>query len=70
MIGSIIGILLALILFGVLIWGVQQILAIIPMPEIFKRVINVVIVILIVFVAIWVVVQLLGVAGVRIPMMG
>jgi Na+/proline symporter len=46
---SLIGILVALIIIGVVIWGISRILAVVPIPEPFKTIIWVIIVIVAVF---------------------
>ena len=46
---SLIGILVALIVIGVLIWGINAILGVIPIPEPFKTILWVVVVIIAVF---------------------
>lgn len=47
---SIIGLIIALVVIGVLIWAVQSILAVLPVAEPFKTVIYVLIVVLAVFI--------------------
>ncbi len=67
MLGAIIGILLSLVVFGVILWAVEEILRHVPMPEFLRSIVHVVIVVLIVLVGVWVVIELLGVAGVHVP---
>jgi len=43
------GILIALIIIGVVVWGIQKILGVVPIPEPFKTIIWVVVVIVAVF---------------------
>jgi hypothetical protein len=47
--GSLLGIFIALIIIGVLIWGISKILGVIPIPEPFKTIIWVIVVIVAVF---------------------
>ena len=61
MIGTLISIILLLIVLGVLIWGVQQLLPLIPLPPPFATVINVLITVLIVLVIAYIIAGLLGV---------
>ena len=70
MIGTMIGIILVLIIIGVVWWAITQLLPMIPLPEPFARIIYVLMVLLMVFVVIWVIITLLGVAGVRVPLLG
>jgi sterol desaturase/sphingolipid hydroxylase (fatty acid hydroxylase superfamily) len=46
---SLIGILVALIIIGVLVWGISQVLRVIPIPEPFKTIIWVIVVVVAVF---------------------
>lgn len=46
---TLLGILIALILIGVVIWGIFKILAVVPIPEPFKTIIWVIVVIVAVF---------------------
>lgn len=63
MIGTLLGIVLALVILGAIWWGAQQLLALIPMAEPFATIVRVVIVLIGVFVVVWVLVQLLTAAG-------
>jgi len=47
--GTLIGILVALILIGVVVWGISRILAVVAIPEPFKTILWVVVVIIAVF---------------------
>lgn len=69
MIGTIIGILFALIILGVLWWGIQQLLALIPIAEPFRTIIYVISVFLLVCVVLWVIAALLGLAGIHVNTM-
>ena len=66
MIGTLIGILLTLVIVGVIWWGVQQILAVLPIAEPFATIVRVVIVLISLLIVIWVISGLLGVAGVPV----
>ncbi len=46
---SLIGILIALIIVGVLLWGINAILGVVPIPEPFKTIVWVIVVIIAVF---------------------
>jgi hypothetical protein len=67
MIGTLIGIIFALIVLGVLWWGIQQLMALIPIAEPFRTIIYVVSVIILVLVVLWIITVLLGMAGVHVP---
>lgn len=69
MIGTIIGIIIVLIILGVVWWGIQQLLPLIPLPEPFARIIHVLLVVLMVIIVLWVILQLLGMAGVHVPLL-
>lgn len=69
MIGTIIGIIFVLIILGVVWWGIQQLLPLIPLPEPFARIIHVLLVILLVVIVLWVILVLLGMAGVHVPLL-
>ncbi|RPH74040.1 hypothetical protein EHM76_04260 [bacterium] len=69
MIGTLVGIIFALIILGVLWWGVRQLMALVPIAEPFRTIIYVVCVIIMVLVVLWVITVLLGMAGVHVPRM-
>lgn len=60
LIGTLIGIIVVLLICGVIYWGIQQLLPLIPLPEPFARIIHVLLVIILVLIVLWVVLQLLG----------
>jgi hypothetical protein len=60
MIGTLIGIIILLIVVGVVYWAIQQLLPMIPLPEPFARIINILLILLLVFVVLYVIIQLLG----------
>ena len=66
MIGAIIGIIFALIILGVLWWGVQQLMALIPIAEPFRTIIYVLSVVILVLIVLWVISILLGMAGIHV----
>ena len=69
-IGTLIGIIIVLIILGVLWWAVQQLLPLIPLPDPFRTIINVLLTVILVLVVIWVILVLLGEAGVHVPFVG
>jgi len=69
MIGTLVGIIFALIILGVLWWGVQQLMALVPIAEPFRTIIYVVCVIIMVLVVLWIITVLLSMAGVHVPRM-
>jgi len=66
MISTLIGIIFALIILGVLWWAVQQLIGLIPLPEPFRTIIYVLMVVIMVLIVLWIVAQLLGVAGIHV----
>lgn len=70
MIGTVIGIIFALIILGVLWWGVQQLMALIPIAEPFRTIIYVLCVIVMVLIVLWIIAVLLGMAGIHVPRFG
>jgi hypothetical protein len=66
-IGTLVGIIVALIILGVIWWAVQQLLPLIPLPEPFSRIIYVLMMVILVLVVLWVILVLLGAAGVHVP---
>jgi len=69
MIGTLIGIIIAIIIIGVVWWAIQQLLPLIPLPEPFRRIVYVLMVVVLVLIVIWIILQLLGTAGVHVPML-
>jgi hypothetical protein len=61
MIGTLISIVLLLIVLGVIIWGIQQLLPLIPLPAPFHTVINVLLTVIVVLVVVYIIAGLLGV---------
>lgn len=60
MIGTLIGIIVVLLLTGVVYWAIQQLLPLIPLPEPFHRIINVLMILILVLIVLYVILQLLG----------
>lgn len=63
MISTLIGIIFALIILGVVWWAIQQLLPLIPLPEPFARIIYVLMVVILVLIVLWIIATLLGAAG-------
>ena len=61
MIGTLISVILTLIVLGVILWGVQQLPPLIPLPAPFHTIINVLIVVIVVIVCVYIIAGLLGV---------
>lgn len=70
MIGTLIGIIFAIILIGVLWWAVQQLLPLIPIAEPFRTIVYVLMVVILVLVVLWIISVLLGAVGIHVPMVG
>ena len=68
MIGAIISLIIAVIILGVIWWAVQQLLPLIPLAEPFATILRELVVLLSVVIVIWVLLQILGMAGVHVPM--
>ena len=66
-IGTLVSIIVVLIVCGVVWWAVQQLLPLLPIPEPFHRIINVLMMVILVLIVLWVILALLGVAGVHAP---
>ena len=62
-IATLVYIIAALIIAGVIFWAVQQLLPMVPMPEPFRRIIYVLLVVIVVLIVVYVILQLLGVLG-------
>jgi hypothetical protein len=68
MIGTLISIIITLIVVGVIWWAIQALLPLIPLPESFRQIINILLILVLVLIVIWIILQLLGAAGVTVPM--
>lgn len=60
MIGTLISIILTLIVLGVVIWAIQQLLPLVPMPEPFARIVHVLLIVIVVLVVVYIIAGLLG----------
>jgi hypothetical protein len=69
-IGTLISIIVVLIITGVIWWGIQQLLPLIPLPAQFQVIIRVLMTIILVLIVIWIILVLLGAAGVHAPWLG
>lgn len=70
MIAALIGIIFTLIVLGVLWWGCQTLLALVPIAEPFRTIIYVLMVIVMVLIVLWVIASLLGIAGIHVAGFG
>ena len=61
MIGTLISVFLLLIVCGVIIWGIQQLLPLIPLPHPFHTIVNVLLTVIVVLIVVWIIAGLLGV---------
>lgn len=68
MLGTLIGLVLIVILLGVIWWGVQQLMPLIPMAEPFRTILRVLLVVVFAIIVIYFIVVLLGMAGIHVPM--
>jgi hypothetical protein len=62
MIGTLISIILVLVVLGVIIWAVQRLLPLVPLPAPFHTIIQVLLVVIAVLVVVWIIAGMLGVA--------
>jgi preprotein translocase subunit SecE len=60
MISTLVSVILLLIVCGVILWAVQQLLPMVPMPEPFAKIVNVLIVVLVVIIVVYIIAGLLG----------
>ena len=70
MLGTLIGLIILCIVLGVIWWGAQQLLALIPLAEPFATIVRVLMVVVLVLVVIYVLLQLLALGGVHVPAVG
>jgi hypothetical protein len=63
MIGTLISVVLLLIVLGVILWAVQALLPLVPLPHPFGTIINVLITVIAVLIIVWVIASLLGVVS-------
>lgn len=66
MIGTLIGVIFALIILGVLWWAVQTLIGLIPIAEPFRTIIYVLTVVIMVLIVLYIISMLLGLAGVHV----
>lgn len=60
MIETLISIILTLIVLGVIIWAIQQLLPMVPLPEPFAKIIHVLLVVVVVLIVVYIIAGLLG----------
>jgi hypothetical protein len=73
MIVTLITIIFAVIILGVVWWAIQQLLPLIPMAEPFKTIVHVLMVIILVMIVLWIIWQILvasGITGASFPTIG
>jgi hypothetical protein len=70
MIGVLIGVIFSLIILGVVWWGCQRLMALIPIAEPFKTIIYVLMVIILVIIVLYVIAMLLSLAGIHVSGFG
>jgi hypothetical protein len=63
MIGTLISVVLLLIVAGVIIWAIQQLLPMVPLPAPFHTIIHVLLTVIVVLVIVWIIAGLLGVVA-------
>ncbi len=70
MIGTLIGLIFLVIILGVVWWAIQQLMPLIPLGEPFRTILRVLVVVVMVIIVCWVIMQLLGVAGISVNNFG
>ena len=65
-IGTLIGIIFVIIILGVIWWAINQLLPLIPSPQPFARIVHVLLIVILVCIVLWIIVTLLGSAGVHV----
>jgi hypothetical protein len=68
MIGTIIGLIFLCIILGVIWWGAQQLIALVPLGEPFATIVRILMVVIIVIIVVYVLIVLLGIAGIHVNM--
>lgn len=66
MIGTLIGVIFALVIARVIWWGIQQLLALVPLAEPFQTIIRIVMMVILVLIVLWACAALLGMAGIHV----
>lgn len=66
MIGTLMGIIFALIIAGVIWWALQEIMKVVPIAEPFRTLIRIVAIVILVIIVLWVAAALLGLAGIPV----
>ena len=67
MVSTLIGLIFVVIMLGVFWWAAKKLIPLIPLAEPFRTILYVLMVILMVFVVLWFFSQLLGMAGIKVP---
>lgn len=68
LIAALLGLILFLVIIGVLFWGLQRIIAVLPIAEPFTTIIYVILVVIGVIIAVYVIIWLLNMAGVHVAL--
>ena len=66
MIGTLIGIVFAVIVLGVVWWAITQLMPLIPLPPPFATIVHVLLVVILVLIVLWVIATLLGYGGIHV----
>ena len=69
MIAALIGLIITLVIAGVIWWAVKQLIALVPLAEPFATLVRVLLVLVGVLIVIYVLLQILGIAGVHVPIL-
>lgn len=67
MLASLIALIFTLIIIGVVWWALQRLMALIPLAEPFRTIVYVLSVLLMVLIVLYVMAQVLGIAGIHVP---
>jgi hypothetical protein len=68
MIGVVIGLIIVCVILGFVFWAFQQLLPMIPLSEPFRTILRILVVLLVVVIVIWFMIQILGMAGIHVPL--
>ncbi len=66
MIGTLIGIIFACVILGVVWWAAQELLKLIPLAEPFRTIVRVLMILILVLIVLWILSAVLGMAGIHV----
>ena len=69
-IGALIGVILLIIIIGVVYYCIDQLMPLLPLPEPFRRIVNVLLILILALIVIYVILLLLSAVGIHVPLLG